>query len=511
MAIRLLGDIDNDLKYLSWAKSKLRNLKRHLTLFGAPMGSRRYVFDDASIYINTHHGWDLISIRGIGGAFLIISNPGVDTTDYTTRKYYTLGGTEIKLKNPGDKPAGWTLLDDGTYGFDMTHNPGGSGDDPESSVYTAPSTDTGSMLVPQVSNGIASVAKLGSKNYRFVLNGVCEDNMFSAVNFSLVDGTSTYSYQFLILDDSLIFSPYQYRGQKPFVSRYVSDGIITATQKYNGGVSYLDIQNFPDGEWLDFVPIVTRLYYQPFKTTGNNQRRFYSVQGIAGFTPCLAMPNAYTDKRLTQDLLRGVSWGYTPSGSAFGYIQPNYIFFFQGGYSPENMMEPVKKELYDLSVNLSPIVVVRDYNRGIDNTQYSCFFVDGDNISGKYPMPTVSGYGHTVPDQQFNDTGIETIQDDVIKPYALKQDGSMTYVRCQKKNALNTNGVLALSEFNCGVYVAGKLIEESGFLPVITLYDDTTPPVVQPPLNTQLLGNYFNMNLQEVGGCPIYKIGRAHV
>jgi len=155
------------------------------------------------------------------------------------------------------------------------------------------------------------------------------------------------------------------------------------------------------------------------------------------------------------------------------------------------MLEPAHDETYDLSTSLNPVVVGTEFDCGIDETLYSCFFLDGDNISGKTPNdPTNPTY--------YTDTGIETIKDDVIKPYAMKQDGTMTYVRCQKTEVKNAQNVLALSTWNCGLYVAGKLIEESGFLPVITLYDDTVIPTQYPP------GYGYNLNKYEYGGCPIY-------
>jgi hypothetical protein len=442
MAIRLLGDIDNAAKYLSWAKSKLRALKMHLTLFGAPMGSRRYVLDDAYIYINTHHGWDLISIYGIGGGFLIISNPGVDTTDYTTRKYYNQDGSEIQLKT-GDKPPGWQLLDDGQYGFEGTVSP----DDPldPTAIYGYPSTDTGSLLVPCVFNGIAAVNKLGSKNYRFILNDTPEDEMFVAFTWNL----GSYTYNFCQLDDSLIYSPYKYIGNKPFVSRYTQDGIVTATQMWKGKSGGILVFNaYLSAEWNDNTDIVTRVYFTPF-TYKTGDVRPYAQINESGV--CLSMTNSYQDQRHKQDVIRVHDF-------VEGTIQ------FPTGF---NMLEPAKNEVYDIDNNTE--VTGTELDRGTDNVTYMSYFLDGSNISGQvFVFPTIT------------DDGLSTIQNDVIKPYALKEDGTMTYVRLQKDTDMTV--------WNCGLYVAGKLIEETGFLPVIRLFDTTIPPAMPPAVGPYLNG-----------------------
>jgi hypothetical protein len=430
-------------------------------LFGAPMGSRRYIFDDAYVYINTHHGWDLISITGLGGAFLIISNPGVDTTDYTTRKYYTLDGTEIKLKNLGDKPAGWTLLDDGQYGFEGTV----SNNDPETNSYGYPSTDAGSLLVPDCGNGIPATMKLGAKNYRFVLNNAIEDEMWQGITESVqLPDLSIYSYNFLQLDDSLIYAPYKYKGNKPFISRYVKDGIVTAVQMWGSFLTVLVLNAYVSGEWFDNVPVVTRIYYKPFVQTSQNPRSYAAVTLKSA---CLTMANFYSDMRLKQDIIRGLDWVYTPSGVPQGGIPAGYEFPLGN-----NMLEPAKIETYDTKNNTKEVGIELD--RGTDNVGYTSFFLDGDNISGK-----VFDSGT----QRTTNTGLSTIQNDVKKPYAILEDGSMTYVRCQKDTEMDT--------WNIGLYVAGKLIEESGFLPVLKLYNDTIAPVLPAVA-------------PEVGGCTMY-------
>ena len=521
--IRLLGNIPVASKYLTWAKHKLTYIKRMLAIFDDQhLFSHWYKFPDANVFINTCNGMDYISIWGMIGGALIIAQPGTSTTDFTTRRYYDIFGNDLQIPS-GQKPAGWTLLDDGTYGFEGSV----SNDDPETNSYAYPSTDKGSMLVPAVFNGIAATFQLGNQNYRFVLNDSQEDEMWEAseVEFEMED-TSTFTSQFLTHDDSLIYTPYRYRANKPFLSRYVADGIITATQMWSAFETVLVYRAYYSGDWVDCVPQITRIYYKPFQQTSQNARRYTTITPAA---VCLAMTQFYSDNRLTQDVIRGNDWLYTPNG-AIGYITAGMVFEWgaqtsEGG--PEQMLEPSHQETYDLSTLLNPVVVGKEFDRGIDESLYSCFFIDGDTISGK-TLPTltriIGGYPYSGPAQSVSDTGIETIKDDVIKPYALKQDGTMTYVRCQKTQVstprtamdandnLFTQNVNIFTTWNCGLYVAGKLIEESGFLPVIELYDDTILPP-QPGTGDTLEFNYY---LQEIGGCPIYilpvtyKILHAH-
>lgn len=438
MAIRLLGDIDNAAKYISWAKSRLISLKMTMDIFwgGTKIAKRWYKLDDAIISIDTVNGWDKILIFGISGGALIISNPGVDTTDYTTRKYYNIDGSEIQLK-AGDKPPGWTLLDDGQYGFEGTVSP----DDPldPSVTYGYPSTDKGSLLVPCVFNGIPAVSKLGSKNYRFILNDAPEDEMFVSFTWNL----GSYTYGFCQLDDSLIYSPYKYIGNKPFVSRYTKDGIITATEMWKGTSGGVLVFNAClSAEWNDNTNIVTRVYFTPF-TYKTGDVRPYAQINESGV--CLSMTNSYQDQRHKQDVIRVHDF-------VEGTIQ------FSTGF---NMLEPAKNEIYDVDNNTE--VTGTELDRGTDNVNYMSYFLDGSSISGQaFVFPTLT------------DDGLETIQNDVIKPYALKEDGTMTYVRLQKDTDMTV--------WNCGLYVAGKLIEESGFQPVICLFDTRIPPSMPPAI-----------------------------
>jgi len=115
--IRLLGNIPVASKYLTWAKHKLTYIKRMLAIFDDQhLFSHWYKFPDANVFINTCNGLDYISIWGMIGGALIIAQPGTSTTDFTTRRYYDIFGNDLQIPS-GQKPAGWTLLDDGTYGF----------------------------------------------------------------------------------------------------------------------------------------------------------------------------------------------------------------------------------------------------------------------------------------------------------------------------------------------------------------------------------------------------------
>lgn len=438
--IRLLGDVDIAGQYIAWVKARLLSLKRELSLSHTNIGRRYARTDDAFIMVDTCNGWDYIEIYGISAGAMIVSNPGTSTTDFTNRRYYTLDGTDMNVPT-GKTPSGWQLLDDGQYGFIGSV----SNDDPETNTYLYPSTDKGSLLVPHVFNGIAAVQKLGSKNYRYILNDTPEDEMFQAFTWTVQSLGATYSYGFCQLDDSLIYAPYKYKGNKPFISRYTQDGIITATQMWNGIATVLVLNSYQSAEWNDNVPIVTRIYFKPFNPTSQNVRRYAQVTVDS---VCLAMTNSYKNQVHTQDVIR----------------VNNFIgsLIFPSG---TNMLEPARKEKYDIDHNTE--ITGTELDRGTDNVNYMSYFLDGGLISGQtFVFPTLT-----------ND-GLSTIQNDVIRPYSILEDGSMTYVRLQKDTEM--------SQWNAGLYVAGKLIEQSGFLPVIRLFDTTIPPVMPPAIGPYL-------------------------
>jgi hypothetical protein len=464
MAIRLLGDALIAGRYVKWAKAKLVNVKRTMEIFHSTIAKRWYTFDDAIVSIDTVNGWDQILIIGIsGGEILIISHVGTATYDFSNKRYYDKDGNDITLPD-GKVPDGWTITDDGEYGITNPLIGFPDYDDPKQYTYSVQSTDPGSLQIPAVANGKAAISQIGSKATRILLNGSIEDELYLA----FADTFGVTGWNFLQFSDSLVYSPYRYRSNKPWISRYVSDGLITASQKVQSQVysNILVLQGLFSDDFFDSVNKVTRIYYEQFNDVKGKIRTYASINGGGCVS---AITNFYSaSKNLNQDLVRLYdkidNQASTPS-----------VPLYPGFYAPREpqSIEPAFNENYNILGNTSlssGIISLRGVDLvltvgGVD--YYRTSFLDGEFHSGMKWDIVGSLY---VP----VDDGIESLQNDVKNIYDIREDGQLTYVRIQKDDHLGT--------CNTGIYCAGRLVEESGFQQVIKLYDNSAGTVWGPQI-----------------------------
>jgi len=353
-------------------------------------------------------------IRAIG-ELLIICHVG-DTTGSFNKKYYTLINSTLTEIN---SLIGWTLTDDGKYGLiwdDIIH------DDPNDYNYLVEGTG---INVPSVINGIAAKQQTG-KQARYLLNTAMEDEMFKPWTYQVVlPGSYDYTYNFLQLEDSLIFAPYRMKS-KPFVSRYVDDGLITIPHQWAGANGTLYLNSYQSDSFIDSIPKTPRIYHSLF-----DEGRTYKE--ISGDGASVGVVNYYEDKDHIQDIVRA----------------DTFLWF------TSEMAEPVQKEKYSFTED---IILGDEYHRCSDPENNECYFVDGGTISGQ----TIDPVTHLI-----TDTGLSTIANDIKLIFSACEDGELDYVRSQKDTEMTT--------FNTGIYCKDTLVEESGWEDVTVLYRNEPP------------------------------------
>lgn len=420
-----------------------------MALGGLSQKYRKFPMETVDIFISTCFEDSTITITGKGAGFIIVCYVGTTTGDFTSRRYYDVSGSLLSLEHP---PAGWTIVDDGQYGLFWTGVPS---DDPYSFTYAV---QGGGLDVAPTSSGIPAKSH-ALKNARLILSGAVEDERYIARNETVVWGgpvppAFTLDYDYLIQVDSLSYAPYKLYGNKPFMHRYyekkndagevVESGIASLHVRWAGSVGNLYYDGYISDNFRDTIPIINRIY----KTLVDGSRSYMDIEIYDDASQAL-IAACQRGAGHNQSILRAKTHDDIP-GPGIGNLYA----------------EPVRSESYDIAA-LTASLGTEDH-RCSNTASDECYMHDAVTISGR--AFDVNGF--------VTDTGQSTISNDIILPYAVREDGARTYVRMQKDTEFTTH--------KTGLYVGGTLVGESGWQPVITLYDQV-PAVTVPEANGPLV------------------------
>ena len=453
MRLVLLGDGSKAGRFIGFAKKKMNELKRHMERHGHRSEAQTYnPSDGVTVVVKSNYGWDKAVINAVPGeAFvLIICIPGPGTQIYETKRYFFLEGGSLREVEETQKPQGIAEIDDGkyapytnpvTYGIDTFY------DDPDDLLYRYNGNGVG---VGDVVNGKA--AKDGSQ-IRYILNGSMENEIPKGWHFTVVFyGIHTYLYHFYQLEDSLILNPLKIKS-KPFVSRYVSDGILTIPHKwYAIAFDVYLLACYLSDNFHDTMAVTKTIYHKSIK---KNEAGIYprKSKNIEGDGVSAAACNFYSDSRQSQDIVRANTFDWSTSKMAEPLIHETYTF---------DSFET--KESYYRSMGPDGT-----YCSQIDNDYKKVNWEDGNTISCK-----------TLDESSFTTrSGLDTIANDIKIIYSIDENNNLTYVRFQKDTEF--------TQCNTGIWLAGELVEESGWEPVDKLLGDTETTIT------------------ETHGCPIYR------
>jgi hypothetical protein len=359
---------------------------------------------------------------------MILCYLGDTTADYSRdMKFYKLQAGSLTEKYDVSP---YTLIDDGAYGLVWD---GIIKDDPKDYEYVW--VPIGGLGVPVVSNGTAA-KQMSGNTIRAILNQSMEDEAFLTIRGELFSPPQ-YVQRYLQPYDPLSSDPFAIIGRKPFVSRYVTDGIITIHTKWGDFTTTLVLDGWYTWQWGDLLPAANRIYRENF--TGG-LRSFVEInnEGLGGKT-CLIAARNYTAYSYLQKVIRPKT-------------------FADEGY----WAEPSLIEDYDLT-NIDDIkflIAGTVFNRCSDTESDTCYMRSALFISGKtYQDPVSEGWPALV-----DNTGFDTIANDIKLPFSILDDNKMDYVRMQKDREFN--------KYNTSVYCNNVLVEESGWLAVTKLWGD---------------------------------------
>lgn len=343
---------------------------------------------------------------------LIICYLGTNTGDYSNKKYYELQGTILREVT---YPSRWNLTDDGAYGvlwdgiepFDpWTH---------VSAVYG------NGARIPHVNNGIASISQLGN-TVRYILNQSLEDEVFRTFEVA-VHPTLETMFRLYAHPESLIGSLYSHFNVKPFILRYLPTGFLRMGLTWQNIVYVLQYRV----EWESVIN--PDLAFSPnFDDVTPTMSIMEKVDFQRNITP---IPLRVLDTDYSSVI--AVKQGDDPLNQEIVRVHT----YFKTGGTLMNFpsTEPGYRENY-LIANNTFDSVKEEYNRC--SCEEPCYCLCSVFPHRLYYMGT-SG----------------TIPNDVKLIFALNNTGLETYVRIQKDTAE--------TQFNWGVYIAGVLIEESGW------------------------------------------------
>jgi hypothetical protein len=424
--IQLFGDSQKTAAWIGWAKTKLRAVKQLNALSQLSSWRKTYKFAEGiTVELKSFHGDEQIRIWMVGEEGpLIVCHVGDDTgINGYTKKFYRLKEDSLEelnytLSDKTYSAGGFTLLDDGKYflNYDLT-----TYDDPDSYAYNFNPTG----LVTETGSGTA-IKAVNNKSGRFVLNQTFEQEFWYAFSVSAAGGGE---FDYLVLDDSLLYRPYKIVGNPTF-NRYTDDSIVyMAVRTYHTPPSLvLRIESYADGNsdnYGDSLLVINKVWTKKLEDGSKTSK---TINNDADGAAVFGATKYYRNKQADQDVGRVKTFDVA---SLF------------------SMSEWAVKESYGAGT------VVDAFKRNADGTE------DGQFMKGK----TV--YGSDL-DPSFHvkmPPNFPGVANDVKLPYAFTDDGKLTYVRMVKSSGYTT--------LNTGLYVADQLIEESGNQSVLTYADGT--------------------------------------
>ena len=423
--IRLEGNIAVAGSWLAWAKSQFKLLSERLG--DRRIGSKRYTLSDGTLVVmSICFNQELIIIsspfKGAGFIILHVGDSILKTAQHE-RKYYDLQGRELSKR-----PADWDLKDDGKYGANVSISSPEAHEDPDLYTYNYEfyKEDVG-VGIAHTDHGIDAKLQKG-RSVRYVLNQVIEDEMYTALSQSFFSGAVTPDI--LTMASSLLDAPLKVAQNKPWIMRYIDNGIISSHIIWDDIINNVfRFKTLFSDNFHDNPPVVSRMYYTPFDPEG--ERKYTAIDTGAVVSPIAAVANYYSDKRMKQDIIRGVD---------FVYNSRDYI-------------HPFQPEVYNLDTQLKESVGLA-YDRPKTDIyhQWRQFVLDGSNNIQHY----------------------HEIYDDVIIPFAMKEGGKLTYVRFRKTS--DASSFDDMNQINTGVYLADELVEESGLVTTEREFDNLSTP-----------------------------------
>lgn len=437
------GDKELAGRWRAWAESRLAGLRESMRGIGMLTWSKRFALDPGiMVFISSLFGHETIRIVAEGSGSIIVCHVGDSTSgaDYTKR-YFDLSGQELP---EGLVKATWTLTDDGKYAvnFDLIGSVQYQ-DDPDDYVYYV---DGGGLGVASSVLGIDAKNTAAGRARRFIINEAAEREMWQ----EMVEYTHLGVTVFQVLTPEAALTTHYYRSAivQPFVCRYTPTGILTINDTVATSIASVIALN--SNEYLNFIDslmFAAKAYFHPFdpdeaKTSCAIPGSSYDDGTVHPGGALAAAVQHYSDKRMTQTVLRASDFDYDP------------------GVPVVPFDEPLRETVLDLEAETSTDGTEHYRGAGDDREAYC---QDGYWISGR----TVDG-----PTQLVTDFGWSTIKNDAFIPAGITEDGLLTGVRIAKDSDM-TLAIVSLE-------VAGEVVEQAEGAPVWIHADDfgAVPQVV---------------------------------
>lgn len=368
--------------------------------------------------------------RPCGLSFIIWA--GSDTIDYN-RKYYALRRGSLSQRESLDH---LELVDDGKYSIIW----GGVGHlDPDDYSYRTLPTEGDGIRVPETDTGRDTKKQDGNK-VRFMTNQSIEDELWIAYQ---IDAGGGVVYDFLGADDSLTRAPYKLEP-KASVCRYTTKGeayndfgVLTFNRLLEAGPGIILVKAWHTNSFGSAIPIIDRGYTTRFD--GTREYIDLAAEEPEASAICCAVGSTLEYSGI-QRLIRGEA--------------------FKIGIA--DLAEPLTSQKYNFRDKDIPgfgfMADTDHYYRSWDESTNDVYMIDANTIYGK----VVNEDGYTTT------SGQQYINNDITLPYGMTEDDRVTFVRKEK----DTEFTMA----NAGLYVAARMVEESGIQDVIKLWGDGELP-----------------------------------
>lgn len=425
MRITLAGDKEKAGLWIGFAKAKLRQLVESMSPEDTS-ASRRFSFSGISIVIGVSEDGEHIRIAAEAGLSFIVCHVGDSTSgaDYI-KKYYDIG----TLKEIA-KPAGWTLVDDGTYGVDF--DTGGVvwfAEDPDDYTYYL---DGGGIGVAESVLAIDAKNTTQGTSRRFMMNQAGEAEAWH----SLIDVGGIFKY--LIPSYPITTRHYGIIPRNPYVCRYTPDGILTINDTVEEPIGFvITLNSIEYLNYLDRLPFSSRAFLHYLDTTIPKKSAvlpgatYDDGSVVHDGSGLVAAVQHYSDRRVTQDIIRADQFDFAPSVPFDEPLTASTVNLETGASSDQG-----------------------EYHRGA-----------GDD-KNKYLQDGYWNADRTVdaPTQLVTDFGWSAVKDDVLLYAGVKEGGEFTGVRVQKV----TDG----TSVRTALVVAGIEIDSNEYEAPVWLHPD---------------------------------------
>ena len=402
--IILTGDSTLAGRYLSWARSRLSQLKQRMINAGRRCDSQVFHPEGAEVQISSQFRQDIIRINAIGGEVLYIRCLVGSTTrdvslDIQNLRYYRISGTKLEMitQEECEKALGMKIVDDCSYKLSS---------EPDS--YIVDLSDGKGMLIPLILQSYDSKSKLDG-DMRLYPGNSSEVEMFTAVTV----GGSPFT-GFLRYRDTLVANPFKVVGAGIDIVKYMDTGIA-----YSEGLSFVGAVLVKDyiyiGQFGDELQKVSTLNFKFFDP--DRPAVVFNIPEYSGRVPVMLSAVFPTGKSEDLKMTRaGIGdWQY-PGGAHRGDSAETY---FGESYTPDGVTETL------------------------------------DTLPGTARAETLSSYWNT---HRLTDHDGSTHNAFMI-PLSVREDGKKSYILVEKSSTL--------TEMKSTLYIADKMVESTGMQPVV--------------------------------------------